>query len=96
MAKAKRRNAARKRRHRVWQVQEAKARFSELVDEVIHDGYQTISRSGKPVAVLLSTEEFEKLKTDKGTLVDFFMNAPFPEYDLDLERDKDTGREVDL
>lgn len=82
--------------HRVWQLQEAKAKFSELVDEVLHDGYQTITRNGKPVVVMLSQEEFEQYRKPEENLIDFFMKAPLPDEELDLTRDKDTGRELDL
>ncbi len=91
------RSRKRKRaRHRVWQLQEAKAKFSELVDEVLHDGYQTITRNGKPVVVVLSQEEFEQYVKPEENLIDFFMKAPLQDEELDLTRDKDTGRELDL
>ena len=34
-----------------WQLQEAKAKFSELVQKAIDDGPQTVTRRGQPVAV---------------------------------------------
>ncbi len=86
----------RKRSHKVWQLQEAKAKFSKLVDEVLQDGYHTITRNGHPVVVILSQKEFEQYQRPEDTLIDFFNRAPFPEEDLDLTRDKDPGREVDL
>jgi prevent-host-death family protein len=85
-----------KKLHRVWQLQEAKAKFSELVDEVLHEGYQTVTRNGKPVVVVLSQKEFEQYLKPEDTLIDFFMRAPFPDEELDLIRDKDAGREMDL
>jgi len=85
-----------KRTKRVWQLQEAKARFSELVSEVEHDGYQTITKNGHEVAVILSMEDFEKLKKPKNTLLEFFQEAPYPDVDLDIERDDDLGREINL
>lgn len=96
MAKIRKKRAVPKRRHKVWQLQEAKARFSELINEVKEDGYHTITKNGHPVAVVMSKEEFEKLQTPKNTLVDFFYNAPLPDLDLDLERDRDLGRDIDL
>lgn len=86
----------RKRSHKVWQLQEAKAKFSELVDEVLQDGYQTITRNGHPVVVVISQKEFEQYQKPEDTLIDFFMKAPLHEEDLDLTRDKDRGREIDL
>jgi len=84
------------KRKRVWQLQEAKARFSELVDSVLEDGYLTITRNGRPVVVVISQDEFEQYQKPKDTIIDFFKRSPLPEIDLDLRRDKDTGREIDL
>ena len=86
----------RKRPHKVWQLQEAKAKFSELVDEVLHDGYHTVTRNGDPVVVIVSQKEFEKYRKPEDTLIDFFYRAPCPEEDLDLTRDKDLGRDINL
>ena len=82
--------------HKVWQLQEAKARFSELVTEVEHDGYHTITKNGRPIAILLSKSEFEKTRMLKNSLLDFFRESPLSEIDLDIERSKDLGRNVDL
>lgn len=85
-----------RRRHRVWQLQEAKAQFSELINEVEKDGYHTITRNGHVVAMVVSKSEFEKMEMSENTLLDFFRGAPLSEFDLDLERDKDTVRDVEL
>ncbi len=55
-----------------WSVAEAKARLSELLDTVGRDGPQTISRRGRPVAVLVSIDEWERGKRRRGSLADFF------------------------
>ncbi|MCI0382352.1 MAG: type II toxin-antitoxin system Phd/YefM family antitoxin [Chlamydiae bacterium] len=83
-------------RHETWQLQEAKARFSELVDEVIEGGYHTITKNGRPVVVIISHEEFEKIYTPKNTLGEFLSESPFSTFDLDIERNNDLGREIDL
>lgn len=84
------------RKTRKWQLQEAKARFSELVSEVEHGDYQIITKNGQEVAVIISKEDFENLQKPKNTLLDFFNEAPYPDVDLDLERKDDLGREIDL
>jgi len=96
MSKIRKRRASRQRRHKTWQLQEAKARFSELVNEVVEDGYHTITKNGRPVVVIISHEEFEKFKMPKTTLGEFLSESPFSAFDLDVERDKDLGRELDL
>ena len=78
-----------------WQVQEAKTRLGEVIDRAISEGPQTITRHGKPRAVLMSVEEFEAMKPKKRDFVEFLLNGPRFD-DLDLERSKDTGRDVDL
>ena len=93
MAKKK---LAHNKRHKIWPLQEAKTRFSELVNEVVRDGYHTITKNGHPVVVMISKEEFEKLSSHKQTLLDFFLNAPLPEIDIDIERNHDVGRNIDL
>lgn len=46
----------------MWQVQEAKAKFSELLDKALHEGPQVVSRRGVAAAVLVPIEEWERLK----------------------------------
>lgn len=46
----------------VWQVQDAKARFSEMLERAIADGPQIVTKRGKEAAVLLSAEEWRSLE----------------------------------
>jgi prevent-host-death family protein len=41
----------------VWQVQEAKARFGEVIDRALSDGPQTVTRHGKPVVQVIALDE---------------------------------------
>lgn len=45
-----------------WQLQDAKARFSKLVDDTIAKGPQMVTRRGIDTAVVVSVEEWKKLK----------------------------------
>ncbi len=74
-----------------WQLQEAKNKFSQVVDEAQSKGPQTITRRGKEVAVVLSASEYHKLTASKIKLSDFFSQSPLCE--LSLERDKSPLRE---
>src|SRR6266498_2750465 len=47
---------------RAWQIQEAKARFSELLRASVEDGPQTVTRRGVPLAVLVSVEQWNALR----------------------------------
>ncbi len=78
-----------------WQLQTAKNQLSEVVDTAIRAGPQMITRRGVEAVVVLSVEEYRKLKKRKTNLVDFFRSSPLVGVELDLERDRDTGRELD-
>lgn len=77
-----------------WQVQDAKNKFSEVIERAITDGPQEITKHGKKTAVLLSIGEYRKLKRRKGSLSDFFRRSPLA--GIEIERKKDLSRKVDL
>ncbi|KRE23994.1 prevent-host-death protein [Bosea sp. Root483D1] len=79
-----------------WSVATAKARFSELIDKAKSEGPQTVTRNGKPAAVLVSVEEWEKKTERKGTLVEFFQNSPLYDSGIEIERFRGGFRKVDL
>ncbi len=80
----------------VWTVQDAKNRFSEVVEHALHEGPQTITRRGKETAVLVSMGAFRALSGAKGDLVRFLQKSPLADADLDLERKREYGRGVEL
>src|SRR5258707_3136471 len=47
-----------------WQLQEAKARFSELIDDTLEKGPQVVTRRGIDTAVVVSIDEWHKLKDE--------------------------------
>jgi prevent-host-death family protein len=79
-----------------WQLQDAKNRFSEVVQKALKHGPQLITRRGIKTAVIMSIEEYQKLTKPKTDIVDFFHKSPLKDIGIDLTRDKDAGREVDL
>lgn len=81
---------------RQWQLQDAKARFSEVVKRACSEGPQEITLRGKPAAILVSRKEFERMKGKKPSLVSFLKTSPLKGVDLNLERDKSQTREIDL
>jgi prevent-host-death family protein len=78
-----------------WAVADAKARLSELLDTA-NDRPLTITRNGKPVAVVVGIEEWKRRTKPKGTLADFFQSAPEGFEALDLERARDQPRDVNI
>jgi antitoxin Phd len=82
-----------------WQLQAAKARFSELFRRAQAEGPQYVTRQGKDAVVVLTAEEFERLtmrSRQPGSLVRFFAESPLAGTDLNLERPRDYGRKVEL
>jgi len=78
---------------RMWQLQEAKNKLSEVVDEAIQHGPQIITKRGVEVAVLLSCSEYRKMIAAQKKLSDFFRESPLAGVDLDLDRDTSHLRE---
>ncbi len=82
-----------------WQLQTAKARLSEVIRLARTAGPQVVTRQGKEEAVIIAVEEFRKLKRrsrQPASLVQFFAQSPLVEAQIDLERQPDFGRAVDL
>jgi prevent-host-death family protein len=77
-----------------WQLQDAKARFSELVQKAIEEGPQTVTRRGKPTVVVVSAEQFELMKKRQISLKDLLRSAPW--HELEIERDRSQPREIEL
>ena len=80
-----------------WQLQQAKARLSEVIQRACSDGPQTITLRGKEKVVVVSSDEYERLTCPRPTLYEALLRSPIREEDLYLfERDRSTGRIVDL
>ena len=82
-----------------WQLQTAKARFSEVFRLARSEGPQRISRQGKEAVVMISDEQYDRfmLKSRRPkSIVQFFRESPLVGVSLDLERDRDTGRAIEL
>lgn len=68
-----------------WPLQDAKARFSELVDAALTEGPQAVTRHGKNAVVVLSHDDFIRLSQANTTLADALGGAP---EELTFERDQ--------
>jgi len=79
-----------------WQLQDAKNRFSEVVQKALENGPQLITRRGINTAVIMSVEDYQQLTKPAMNIVDFFRKSPLKGIGIDLTRDKDIGRELDL
>ena len=81
-----------------WVLQDAKARFSELVRLVHSEGPQHVTVHGREAVVVISAEDFRRL-TDERTgqaLVDAFRASPYPEFEIAPGRSPMPVRVVEL
>jgi prevent-host-death family protein len=79
-----------------WQLQEAKARFSELVRSAEDEGPQEITVHGRPAAVVVSKSDFDQLQKEKPSFVEFMRSSPLAGTDLKIRRDRSPIRSVKL
>ncbi len=82
-----------------WQLQTAKAKFSEVFRRARSEGPQYVTRQGQEAVVILPAEEYERLiarARQPQSLVKFFADSPLRGAGVNLERTPDYGREVDL
>jgi prevent-host-death family protein len=80
-----------------WQIQEAKARLSEVVKLAESEGPQDITLHGRSVAVVLSRKAFERLSGSENSLVEFMRQSPLHGLEeIEFERDRSMTREVTL
>lgn len=92
----KAKGAARRAATGRWKLEDAKARFSEVVRHAREDGPQRVTVRGQDAVVVMSVEEFDRLAPEQP-------RVPFVQFmeslhlgGLDLEREMDRGRAVEL
>ena len=78
----------------LWQVQEAKQRFSELLRAVKRDGPQVVTRHGEEIAVVIDISEYHRLRGDPADFKDF-LRSGLDWDDLELTRSRELPREID-
>ena len=67
---------------RVWQVQEAKARFSEMLETSLAEGPQIVTKRGVETAVLVPIDQWRRMEDmAKPSLKDLLL-APEPRTDM--------------
>jgi antitoxin Phd len=82
-----------------WQLQTAKAQFSEVFRRAREGAPQVVTRQDKEAVVIVAIEEFERLThraAQPKSLSKFFADSPLAGSGIDLERKSDYGRPVDL
>ena len=70
---------------KVWPVQDAKAKFSELLESCVTEGPQMVTKRGAATAVLVPVAEWERLtQTARPNLKDLLMMDEH-RFDLDVD-----------
>jgi prevent-host-death family protein len=84
---------------RKWQMQEAKAKFSDLVRRAANEGPQIVTYRGADTAVVLSIDEYRRLEAKRPSLVEYLLSGPKLDDETVDEinnRSTDTGREIEF
>jgi len=88
----------------VWALQDAKAKFSEVVKRALSEGPQEVTVRGEPTAVVISKSDFDDLQAARGakrkmSFEEFLMDGePWPDDFVELvnDRSKDPGRDIEF
>lgn len=89
--------AIRKERHSTsWSVSDAKAHLDDVLDEVENERPQTLIRNGDERAAIVPIDGWRTENPPAGTLLDFFQSSGLGDYELDITRPRDSGRDVDF
>ncbi|MGH6825667.1 type II toxin-antitoxin system Phd/YefM family antitoxin [Methyloceanibacter sp.] len=71
---------------RIWQVQDAKARFSEMLEASLKDGPQIVTKRGVEKAVLVPVEEWRRLRDAARASLKDLLLAEAPRADIPVPR----------
>jgi prevent-host-death family protein len=82
----------RKTMARIWQLQEAKNKLSEVVNEAIKHGPQIITKRGVETVIVLPYDQYRRALLNQTKLSEFFRGSPLAKVDIDLRRDKSALR----
>ncbi|MCW5734401.1 MAG: type II toxin-antitoxin system Phd/YefM family antitoxin [Enhydrobacter sp.] len=81
-----------------WLLQDAKARFSELVRRVHSEGPQHVTVHGRDEVVVVTAEEFRRLKGEHTgrALIEAMQASPYRDIDIEPRRERMPVRDVEL
>ena len=80
----------------IWQLQEAKSKFSQVVERALAQGAQIITRRGRKAVVVLPYAEYERLTRGDSSLAQFLLASPLAGSELSIHRDADLPREIGI
>lgn len=80
----------------IWQLQDAKSKFSEMIEQALANGAQIVTRRGQKTVVVVPFDEYQRLTKRTDSLAQFLLASPLPGSDLTIERDKSTPRSIEI
>ena len=79
---------------KTWQLQEAKSKFSQLVNMACSGEPQLVTRNGKPAVYVISSEDYER--DGKPSIKETLLNCPHKNINIKIQRRGDLIRDIEL
>lgn len=76
-----------------WQVQEAKARLSEVLERAESEGPQVITRYGEDYSVVINIETYREKFEPQDSIIEYLLSGPKFD-DFEVERNRELGRDT--
>ncbi|MBE8233385.1 MAG: type II toxin-antitoxin system Phd/YefM family antitoxin [Endozoicomonadaceae bacterium] len=83
-------------KNNTWQLQDAKSKFSQLVEKAMLKEPQFVTKHGSNAVVVVSYEDYKKIIKPKTDLVSFLRNSPLMKVELDTSRSSELPRNIEL
>ena len=80
----------------IWALQDAKSKFSAVVDRAYAIEPQIVTRRGKPVVVMISYREYREHMPSARSSIDVLLGGPKIDGGLSVTRDNSPARKVDF
>jgi prevent-host-death family protein len=78
-----------------WQLQTAKSRFSTVVERAMSGKPQLVTKNGKPAVYVISVNNYEQMRVRRN-IKETLLGSPHKTTKINLDRQKDSGRSVEL
>lgn len=79
-----------------WKLQDAKAKFSQVVENAMKKGPQVVTRRGQKAVIVLSIEAYEKMVSHRPSFKNFLLSCPKISQDFEFDRPKDLPRSIEF
>ncbi len=83
-------------KNNTWQLQDAKSKFSQLVENAMSNEPQFVTKHGSNAVFVISFEDYKKITRPNTDLVSFLRNSPLMGIELDISRNGELPRDIEL